>query len=79
MPIMSEKTRKVLNEMINDYASGNLVKVVRCKDCGFYVVNELTKKYEIDRRRKPSFCELYGRYRKEDWFCADGEKRVEEY
>ena len=51
-------------------------ELIRCKDCKWYVVNELTKNYEIDRRRKPDYCEMHGRYREENWFCADGEKRV---
>ena len=62
---------------IEEVPTVDAVEVVRCRNCRWYVVNELTKKYEIDKRRKPSFCELYGRYREENWFCADGERREE--
>lgn len=40
-------------------------EVVRCKDC---------KWYDVDSHS--IFCE-YGRVPKDDWFCADGERRTE--
>ena len=43
---------------------GNLVEVVRCKDC---------KYYQRDLMWGHGYC--YGQKRKEDWFCADGRRR----
>lgn len=51
------------------------IPVVRCKNCKWYIINELTQKYEPDRRRKPHFCDWHERYTKADYFCADGKRR----
>ena len=75
MPFASKEAIKVLNDMISDYVSGNLASVVRCRDCEWFVVNELTRNYEIDKRRKPDFCSLRGRYEKDNYYCADGVRR----
>lgn len=60
----------------NDLAqSADVVEVVRCADCKWYEILELKKDGTEDRRYKPSFCTLYTKTRKSDYFCADGERR----
>lgn len=41
------------------------IEIVRCKDCRWYYIDD----YGYQR------CENDGVSRKNDWFCADGEKR----
>lgn len=53
------------------------VPVVRCKDCMWYVIRQLKKDGTDDKRYNPSYCLLWGNYFKQDWFCADGERREE--
>ena len=43
------------------------VSVVRCKDC----------KYQLDRGRAHKECDKHFLWAKDDWFCADGERRTD--
>ena len=54
-----------------------LGELVRCRDCKYYKIAQLTKDYEPDRRCKPSCCakDEFAVYRKPDWFCADGKRK----
>ncbi len=49
-------------------------ELVLCKDCRWYIINELKQDGTEDRRYKPSYCLLHDMYRDDDWFCADGER-----
>lgn len=56
------------------------VEVVRCKECKHYVIGQLKYDYTEDKRCKPSVCIRgeFAKHRKPDWFCADGERMVQE-
>ena len=43
-------------------------EIVRCKDC----------KYQVDRGRKYKECDKHFLWAKDDWFCADGERKKSE-
>ena len=45
-----------------------LPEIVRCKDC----------KYQVDRGRRFKECDKHFLWAKDDWFCADGERKEEE-
>ena len=52
-------------------------EIIRCKDCKYFEIVQLTKSGEDDKRYKPSVC-VNGKYavrRNENWFCADAERR----
>jgi len=54
-------------------------EVIRCKDCKYYEIVQLTKSGKDDKRCKPSVC-VKGKYavgRNENWFCADAERRTD--
>ena len=56
------------------------VKPVRCRGCEYYAVERLKSDYTADRRCKPSVC-IKGEFavrRKPDWFCGDGERKVQD-
>ena len=63
----------------NDYVLDirDAVEVVRCKDCKWYEIEQLKRDGADDKRYKPSVCVIgkYAKPRKEDWYCADGERR----
>ena len=59
MPNMDEATREALNMMLAHYENGDLVDVVRCKDCRFY-----------DPEWK--LCQHQRTGRAPDWYCASG-------
>ena len=40
-------------------------EIVRCKDC----------KYQVDRGRRYKECDKHFLWAKDDWFCADGERK----
>ena len=40
-------------------------EIVRCKDC----------KYQVDRGRRHKDCDKHFLRAKDDWFCADGERK----
>lgn len=51
------------------------IDVVLCKDCVWYENSHYKKDYTIDKRYAADYCTLYGRLRKKDYFCADGERK----
>lgn len=55
----------------------NAVEVIRCKDCKWYVIEQLKKDGTDDRRYKPSYCLSLSFHPRPNWFCADGERRDE--
>ena len=63
-------------EQIKDLPSAQ--PLVRCKDCKWYVIEQLKKDGTDDRRYKPSYCTLLRHNFKPDWFCADGERKEDE-
>ena len=65
---------------MNVERTSDRVAVVRCKDCRWYAIAQLTRSYEPDKRYKRSVC-IKGQYavcRNPDWFCADGVRRNED-
>ena len=56
----------------------NAVEVIRCKDCKWYVIEQLKKDGTDDRRYKPSYCLSLSFHPNSKWFCADGERREDE-
>lgn len=58
--------------------SADVVPVVRCKDCVWYVRSIIKQDGTIDERYKPDWCDLYRRVREETYFCADGEREDDE-
>ena len=56
----------------------DLVPVVRCKDCKWYVRSMIKQDCTLDKRYKRDWCDLYSRAREETYFCADGERKDDE-
>lgn len=67
-------------EWLDDAPTIDAVFVVRCKDCKWYSIYEAKKDGTPDKRYRPSVClrEIYAKRRDPDWFCADGEREVQE-
>lgn len=64
-----------------DNAPKDVIAVVRCGECKWYGIYEAKKDGTPDKRYSPSVC-LRGKYAKRrdpDWFCADGERKVQEW
>ena len=55
------------------------VRVVRCKDCRWYISDWLKRDGTEDNRYAPNICNLHGRPHSETYFCADGEVKDETY
>ncbi len=55
-------------------------ELVRCGECKWYSIYEAKKDGTPDKRYSPSVClrEIYAKRRDPDWFCADGEREVQE-
>lgn len=57
------------------------IPLVRCGECKWYGIEKVRKDGTTpDKRYRPSVC-LRGKYAKRrdpDWFCADGEREVQE-
>lgn len=51
--------------------------IVRCKECKWYEIAHLKRDGTEDKRYTPSVCVrgAFAKPRKEDWYCADGERR----
>lgn len=65
---MTERERKLMEEYGLLYPS-DVVPVVRCKDC----------KYKEDEEPGMIYCQnQIGGWVREDFFCADGERRAED-
>ena len=62
------------------YEDGKRDAVVRCRECKWYSIYEAKKDGTPDQRYSPSVClrEIYARRRDPDWYCADGERKVQE-
>lgn len=58
----------------------NTGEIVRCRECKWYSIYEAKKDGTPDKRYSPSVClrEIYAKRRDPDWFCADGEREVQE-
>ena len=56
----------------------NLQELIRCKDCIWYVIAELTKDGRRDKRYKPSYCLLMQQYLNENNFCSYGYREKDE-
>lgn len=65
-------------DRIIDLPSEDVVPVVRCKDCAWYVRSMIKQDGTLDERYKPDWCDLYRRVREETYFCAEGERRIDE-
>lgn len=54
--------------------------IVRCGECKWYSIYEAKKDGTPDKRYSPSVClrEIYAKRRDPDWYCADGERKVQE-
>lgn len=55
-------------------------EIARCGECKWYGIYYAKKDGTPDKRYRPSVC-LRGKYAKRrdpDWFCADGEREVQE-
>ena len=55
-------------------------EIVRCRECKWYSIYEAKKDGSPDKRYSPSVClrEIYAKRRDPDWFCADGERKVQD-
>lgn len=56
------------------------IPLVRCGECKWYGIYEAKKDGTPDKRYSPSVClrEIYAKRRDPDWYCADGEREVQE-
>ena len=50
-------------------------ELIRCKECFWYITNELKQDGTVDKRYKPSFCELRRKYMPTDGYCSEAERR----
>lgn len=73
-----DAVKKLMDDM-DKHLKGNLVEVVRCRDCKYRIVNEHYG--EKGYMRIKAMCkfesdifELGRRAEEDDWFCADGER-----
>ena len=57
----------VAEETIKQFDELYAPELVRCKDC----------KYQVDRGRTYKECDIHFLKAKDDWFCADGERRTD--
>lgn len=62
-------------ERLKAVKSADVVPVVRCEDCLWYVRSMIKQDGTLDERYKPDWCDLYRRGREETYFCADGERK----
>lgn len=66
-------------EVYNKYKSGQIVPVVRCKDCKFYVEHSLFGRTQgWCERLCDEFDRSMARGTENDDFCSHGEKKVTE-
>ena len=56
---------------------GDVVEVTRCKDCAWYVVNELKADGTTDNRYNPSLCEYLEFYTDKNDYCSFAERKKE--
>ena len=57
--------------------TADLVEVVRCKDCYWYIINELKADGTEDKRYKPSRCSFFNISSREDDYCSFfGERNI---
>ena len=75
-----ERPRNLYYEQLQKESDGELVAVVRCKDCKWYEIAHLKRDGTDDKRYKSSVCVrgTFAKLRKADWYCADGERREDE-
>jgi hypothetical protein len=60
-------------ESHNEVDGGMLVRgreLIRCKSCTWYITVELKADGTVDKRFKPSFCQLLREYMSENDFCS---------
>ena len=67
--------RDAVINTIKRMGAADVVEVVRCKDCMWYVRSMIKQDGTLDQRYKPDWCDLYRRVREETYFCADGERK----
>ena len=65
--------------IIEDAPTVDAVQVVRCKDCAWYKIAELTIDGRPDKRYKPSFCMMWRQYLSENNYCSYGDGDKEKY
>lgn len=68
----ASEIRRVVSFVYPELETGNVQKVVRCKNCKYY------KRYRKKNSYKPEFkclCELDKKQREPDFFCADGKEK----
>lgn len=53
-------------------------ELIRCKDCVYYVIDELKRDGTEDKRYSPSVCLFRISRDSPDWYCADAERRGED-
>lgn len=62
-------------EWVNGLPSIDAVQVVRCKDCK-YSYTMITARSKDGQERWTRFCDKHQTlFPKDDWFCADGERK----
>lgn len=69
---------KTIGEALHRIPTADVVEVVRCKDCYWYIVNELKADGTEDKRYKPSRCSFFDILSREDDYCSYGERRTDE-
>ncbi len=56
--------------------SAEVREVVRCKDCDWFIVNEIKADGTTDKRYKPTWCTYHCGYMNDDDFCSYGERNI---
>ena len=67
-----DAVKKLMDDM-DKHLKGNIVEVVRCKDCRWWE-RDYQPRYHSDERP----CNRVGMGTPPDWFCADNERRDDE-
>lgn len=68
----------VLWDDVKEQPTVDAVPVIRCRDCFWYITNELKQDGTVDKRYKPSFCNLRRKYMPENGYCSEAERREDD-
>lgn len=63
-------THRLLVQVVAHYPTVDAVPVIRCRECMWYVIDQLKADETPDRRYKPSFCILHRIHSHDYAFCS---------
>ena len=66
---------KLMDGVLFEMPTADVVEVVRCKNCDWLITTELKADGTTDKRYKPTWCTLHNEYMNDNDFCSYGERR----